>query len=242
MPRIYKSKKFYAQNAKRDKSLFSKALTQKQRVQVKKIVGAKIETKYIDVVEGSVTTNIQSTRAGDFYLLTGLAVGDTAQTRTGNRVTPVSLQIRMLTRFFVTGGQASTYWGNPIRVIIFAFDATLGNAGGPNEPIVGNMLEALPAPATSDNYTLPYNHRNRKSYTILYDKIFRNGGQGINFTPHTINVRRLPKKITYTGIGDGEDSIGDNSLYMYVCSAFDPVADTTFGMYTFASRFKFKDA
>jgi len=225
------------------KGMSKKSLSRK----ISRIVERKAETKVVTTkYEGGATADndCQNTPAVEY--ISGIACGNTAVTRTGYTITPKELVIRGMIRFYVVAGQSATYWGNPVRVVVFSYDCSQDDTGASTIPGFGEVIDSNPSTGTTQppDYILrPYDNPNRLAYTILYDKTYSNNGQGNNFTPVTIRIpaKKLPKTITYTGDTAAPGNAGRNAIFIMYMSMFDQVENVTGALFSYVANMKFKD-
>lgn len=166
-----------------------------------------------------------------FQLLTGIAEGDTAYTRTGDEIVATSLRgvLKLVTdtnRSHIT-----------CRVLIVRDLLSQGVA-----PFVTDVLN-------NDNITslimAPYRRSSRKRYKILYDRLMTFNTAAFEATNTYVPVERVKKirikmhsKIIYKGTGITIADAETNSIYVTVISDY----SSDFPNYIFGSRLYFKDS
>lgn len=218
---------------------------------ISKIVERKAETKVVTTqYEGGATANNWCTNLPVVEYISGIACGNTSTTRTGYTITPKELLIKGLVRFYVNAGNAATYWGNPVRVVVFSYDCSQDASAVSAIPGFSEVIDSNPSTGTTqppDYINRPYDNPNRLAYTILYDKTFANNGQGLNYTPFTIRIsgKKLPKVITYNGDTASSANASRNGLFIMYMSMFDKVTsgetEVTGALFSYVSTLKFKD-
>jgi len=214
------------------------------RKAVQRIVKGNIETKLVDVHYGIEGAENLASYAGSTYYLSGVESGDYSYQRSGVQIMPTELEVKIMLRFWVNAPSVNTYWGNPMRVIIFSYDCSLDITGVPALPRADDIITMQPT-QSSDTIFTNYNNNNRHAYTIMYDKVHvpQHGAGHGTFIPLHVKLRKnLPKKIFYSGNTNTLASAGRNAIFAFVCSYFDEVPDTTKAIYTVQSRLKYKDA
>lgn len=214
---------------------------------ISSIVMRKAETKVCTTeYEGGASANNWCAVTPAVEYISGITQGTGAHERTGLTITPTLLEIRGMIRFFVNNTSSNIYWGNPVRVVVFAYDCSQDGAGVSSIPGFAEVTDTNPTVGTTQppDYMLrPYANDNRLAYTILYDKTFANNGQGGNFTPFHIKIsgKKLPKTITYTGATNSSANAGRNGLFIMYSSMFDKVPDVTGALFSYVANLKYKD-
>jgi hypothetical protein len=226
----------YKRTFKRKRTKISKPLRQA----VKKMIKANIETKMVDYYEGLEGAEIYANRLGNIHYLSGVAQGTDDNQRIGDTIKPVDLTVRLMLRFYVNANVNTTYWGNPMRVVIFSYDCSLDN-GTASQPIPTDVIRNQNG-GLGDSLQKFTNQNNQNAYTILHDKVYTPRRDN-NFLPTQIVIRKkIPKTITYSGLLGSAGSASRNAIYMCVYSYFNQIVDTTFAIYTIQSRLRYKDA
>lgn len=224
-------------NGKRKVTKLSKPLRQA----VKKMIKGNIETKMVDQLYGLEGAENVANILGSIFYLSGVAEGTSDYERIGSNIRPVDLTVKMMLRFYVLGSSSTTYWGNPMRVVIFSYDCSLNPLMGATLPVPGDILRNQGGALGDSIFKFP-NTENERAYTILHDKVY-NPRRDNNFMPIKIVIRKnVPKVITYSGNTTTNTGAGRNALFCLVYSYFNEVADTTKAIYTIQSRLRFKDA
>lgn len=143
-------------------------LTQREKVQVKRMIGENIELKFVNAF----LTSAASTTTPIITGCTDVAQGDGDSDRTGDRTKLVgTLELRARMQANVdTGdvGQTIAY----IRMILFQFHPTSDSQNvSPPRPTAANIL--LNGPSGAPDILSFYNHDRRQDYAILYDEVHK---------------------------------------------------------------------
>lgn len=150
-------------------------LNDRQKTQVKRLIGTRQETKFYSSTLVSAAVSSSAT----LYDVTNPGQGDTDQTRDGDRLYAKKLYVRM--SLTVATGDVT----NLVRIIWFQwFPSTTTLA-----PTVSDILLLGPSGA-ADVYS-HYSHDRRQMFSILYDKVFTLSGSA------TIVTTSSQKRMTY---------------------------------------------
>lgn len=142
-------------------------------------------------------SNVTYSAAGAITYLSTIAEGDGNENRSGGKITPDSLDIRMLLNTGAAQGQAC-------RIIVFQDVQTYGAA-----PAVGDVLHEA---TVNSQYNVP--NMVSKRYRILHDKVYT----GVPTDASSLRYIRIKKKslntIEYVGNTNAQNAAGRNALYM----------------------------
>lgn len=201
------------------------------------------ELKYNDVFVNAADFD----NSGQFYLLNGIATGDTQTQRTGAEVQSTSLQIRGSLIADPTTTRAVV-----LRMIVF-WDR---QANGANPQLVSTGVGTpalLYSPAGGRSVDLPFMYETQDRFRVLLDKRYVfNPQQARVVTPATGTTAevipieiifkkkiKLNRRVKYDDVNGLIDDINTNSLFVAFFS--DDTAPDIPNV-TFNSRFYFKDA
>lgn len=159
--------------------------------------------------------NITYSSAGTVTYLSTIAEGDGNANRTGGKITPDSLEIRMLLNTGTAQGQAC-------RIIVFQDIQTYGAA-----PAVADVLHEA---KIQSQYNVP--NMVSKRFKILYDKVFT----GVPTDGSSLRFIKIKKKslntIEYVGVANDISAAGRNALYMLRLTSADANQATDFCSWT----------
>lgn len=149
-----------------------RALSEREKQQVKRLIGENIELKFVN----SFLTSAASTSTPIITGCTDIAQGDTDSNRNGDRVKLAgTLELRASMQVDVATGDV-TQTLPFIRFILFQWHPT-SESGGATEPTAANVL--LNGPTGAPDVWAFYNHDQRQNYSIIYDEVHRLNGIAI---------------------------------------------------------------
>lgn len=171
-----------------------KGLNTREKGQVKKLITAGRENKYLDVL--LLTTELFS---GNVYSLSNVPQGDTDITRNGDQLVQRALRVK--------GNVIVSDTTNMSRLILFRWK-------NESVPVVGDILSATYVGTPQAPHS-PYHHDGRTNFTVLYDKTFSVDTYNTQriFDTGWINLRN--KKQYYSG---GSSSAEKNGIFALIIS------------------------
>lgn len=143
-----------------------RVLSQREKLQVKRMIGENIELKYVN----SYLTSAASTSTPIITGCTDVAQGDGDSDRNGDRLKLVgTLELRARMQSDIATGDV-TQSVSYIRMILFQWHPT-SESGGATEPTAANVL--LNGPSGAPDILSFYNHDQRQNFAILYDEVHK---------------------------------------------------------------------
>lgn len=234
MPRIYKRP-----SAPR---VYPRTYRGFSRTAIKKAITSMAEHKYVDYNQ---TEPLTLSFAPQFFCLTTMDQGNSVTTRVGDKVTGISLQLRM--RAWLPPATASTIPNTLVRIIIFIWkDDT--------EPNTGDLLEETPT--ITDCCLQMLHHDKRVKRKILYDTCFRlnndvtviestatslAGPNSQNLTIKYIPLKKLSPKNRTINFEAGSNTTAVNHIYLVAMADANPNTTLVGPNFDFISRYNYVD-
>lgn len=200
---------------------------------VKKVLDAKVEDKFLDLVQNVAAATAATDTTGSVVLLSGMSQGTSYSTRLGESVNTKLLEVRYDTQH---GGGGAGLLPTYFRVIVFR-DMQIRSS---TLPSVTDVLETAA-------YNSPLNHIaiNASRFRILHDRLHQldpilSGANSANSCQQVIRKIKLYGKIIYTNSSTGTQK--GNVYVLYISSgtvAGTPTNSPPINMY---SRLIFEDA
>lgn len=207
---------------RRTKKVFkSKTAAKSVRKIVKKMINKEIESKHIDA-------SVANTVSGPTGLLTDLTLigqGTGDQTRIGDKLKPVSLEIRGQ----LLGNTAIDR--NLLRMIVFQWHP---NSASP-VPVSSDIL--LYTASAANAVLSPYQWDTRQNFTILSDKTYQLQGSASSDDYHTyFHLKLSPKRVISFNAGG---TTGLNKIYVLCVSDSSAI---NFPSIQYIYQLRYKDA
>lgn len=174
----------------------NKALSEPEKKEVKAIVKKAIklapEPKFYTTWQVTTIDNGDvSNDVGAFQAIAGMSQGTDADERVGDYIKPISLHMR----YTAICSNLATGTPNAFRTIVLVdHDADAA------APVIGDVLKLE---GKDSDFVAPYNFRNRKRFSILYDKTHRIDLPGYaaasfsNMVTYEAWIKNLPSKVIF---------------------------------------------